>query len=1199
MTDTLLNYFNGDDLASSTWKNKYRSKGELSPDDMHFRMAKEFARIEDKYQKIEKDDYEDASFQAIEHLSNYCLKRKNLDTKKIYSLFKDFKYIIPQGSVMSQLGSESIGSLSNCFKGDVLVLTRDGWKPIGILANKSVEIMTKGGYWVYAPFKNYGKQQLWEIKLSNGYQEKILFATKDHRWAIFKKSKPNYIAEVKTTEQLKESLENKDSVTLYSTYAKQRNFKLSSVGIAHGITYGDGHTVKGDDNCNNITICSDLRKLGKYFPESYVSSDENNCKGGSDFYSGLPNYFRKLPDIRENKSYLYGWLAGYFAADGHITEDGSVMICSSKMFDIVFIKDVCGVLGIGCTEITQQTVISNLTNKEHTMYKCFIHKNHLSEDFFLLEKHKEKFNQTDKAPSRWKVISVKETQEIENVYCAEVPDTESFVIEGNILSMNCFVIGQPEDSYGGIFLKDQEQAQLMKRRGGVGLDISTLRPEGTLTSNAAKSSTGAVSFMHRFSNTTREVAQNGRRGALMLSMDVNHPDIMEFIKIKRDLLQVTGANISIKLNNEFMKAVENDEDYILRFPCDSDISYFSDEYIKANYGELHYIEDHKNDNNIIYTKTIKAKEYWNEIIKSAHNVAEPGLMFWNNMIEYSPDGVYPQFKQVTTNPCSEIAMQPYDACRLIAVNLFSFVKDPFTKKAKFDFEHFYKVNYEAMRLSDDLIDLELEHIERILKKIESDSESEKVKDVEKNLWLKVYNTANASRRTGLGFTALGDTLAALGLGYDSDNGLNIIENIMDTKLRSELDCTIDLAILRGTFKGWDENIEYGFIDKDGITTSKYGNEFYLFLYKNYPVQAKRMMQYGRRNVSWSTVAPTGTVSLMTQTTSGIEPLFQPFYTRRKKVNPNDKNVRIDFTDDNGDTWQEFAILHPKFKDWIYLSQNWDNKLEGKISFEQYLKTISQNELNELFKMSPWYGSTANDIDWIKRVKIQSVIQKYITHSISSTINLPKDVSLETVSEIYMKSWHKGLKGITVYRDGSRSGVLLSSNDNKPNNEFNSQDAVKRPQELQAETHYSVTKGIPYHVIIGLLNDKPYEVFIDNSDNKYSSKGTLIKESKGKYIFKNSEDSIEIKNFMSPEQQAITRLVSMSLRHRTDITFIVEQLQKIDGDMFDFVKSLSRVLKKYIPEGAKSTITCKECGSTNVVFEEGCMSCKDCGNSKCA
>ena len=428
---------------------------------------------------------------------------------------------------------------------------------------------------------------------------------------------------------------------------------------------------------------------------------------------------------------------------------------------------------------------------------------------------------------------------------------------------NCFVIGQPEDSYGGIFQKDEEMAQLMKRRGGVGIDISTLRPEGTYTSNAAKSSTGAVSFMHRFSNTTREVAQNGRRGALMISIDINHPDVMDFIKMKRDLTQVTGANISIKLNNEFMKAVENNEDYLLRFPCDV----YDNNNNKSlqllptlDYNVLEKIPESQS-NGVAYIKKIKAKEYWDEIIKSAHNVAEPGLMFEDNHVNYSPDGVYDQYRGITTNPCGEIFMQSYDACRLIAVNLYSFVNNPFTSEAEFDFKKFYEINYEAMRLSDDLIDLELEHIDRIINKIKSDPEKSFVKDREFVLWNRIKETAQASRRTGLGFTALGDTLAALGLKYDSDESLKIIEQIMYTKMESELDCTIDLAILRGTFEGWESNKEFTvFPDRDTDRPIRGRNQFYEFISKTFPNQCKRMQRWGRRNCSVSTVAPTGTVN---------------------------------------------------------------------------------------------------------------------------------------------------------------------------------------------------------------------------------------------------------------------------------------------------------------------------------------------------
>ena len=426
---------------------------------------------------------------------------------------------------------------------------------------------------------------------------------------------------------------------------------------------------------------------------------------------------------------------------------------------------------------------------------------------------------------------------------------------------NCFVIGTPEDSYGGIFKKDEEMAQLMKRRGGVGLDISTLRPKDTDVSNAAKTTTGAVSFMHRYSNTTREVAQNGRRGALMLSIDINHPDVMDFIKIKRDGTSVTGANISIKINNDFMKAVEKDEDYLLRFPCTNtnkelDVI-FKWEDTETPYNELVKLKHLDGNTNMspIYVKRIKAKEYWEEIVKSAHGYAEPGIIFIDNHHDYSPDGAYPQFKGVTTNPCGEIFMQPYDACRLIALNYYSFIDNPFTKDATFNSKKFYEVAYEAMRLSDNLIDLEIEHIDRIISKLNSDKEHENVKRTEIELWTKIRETAKASRRTGLGFTALGDALAALNYKYDSEEALLFIEQVSYLKMEAELDCTIDMAILRGTFDGWSKEKEFtNHPDIIGM------NDFYDFVLINFHTQAKRMMEYGRRNVSWSTVAPTGTVN---------------------------------------------------------------------------------------------------------------------------------------------------------------------------------------------------------------------------------------------------------------------------------------------------------------------------------------------------
>jgi ribonucleoside-diphosphate reductase alpha chain len=760
---------------------------------------------------------------------------------------------------------------------------------------------------------------------------------------------------------------------------------------------------------------------------------------------------------------------------------------------------------------------------------------------------------------------------------------------------NCFVIPSPSDSYGGILFSDEHLTQLMKRRGGVGVDISTLRPSGTDVKNAAKTSTGAISFMERFSNTTREVAQGGRRGALMLSIDINHPDVLDFIKVKRDLSRVTGANISIKLNDSFMKAVEANEDYILRFPCDFNENEF--DYLPIEQYEYNVLQEEINSHTDqkIYIKKIKAKEYWDELIKSAHNVAEPGLMYWDRMVNYSPDGVYPQFRQITTNPCSEIGMQAYDACRLIAVNLFSFVNNPFTDEAEFDYNKFYQINYEAMRLADDLIDLEVEHIDRILNKIKDDPEDWSIKQREFDLWTKIKETATASRRTGLGFTALGDTLAALNVGYDSEEGLHIIDSIMHTKMESELDCTIDLSILRGSFIGWNSKSEIEQVVRQGEhKISLYGlNSFYKMICSTFSEQAERMRIYGRRNLSFSTVAPTGTVSLMTQTTSGVEPLFMPYYTRRKKINPNDPASRVDFTDQNGDTWQEYFVLHPKFRDWLII------QIDNNFTVDEKSEMIFQMDsvvLSDWFKHSPWYGSTANDINWQQRVRIQSVIQRYITHSISSTVNLPNDVSEEEVSNIYMEAWKQGSKGITVYRDGSRSGVLVDSN-SKTKDEFTTHNAPKRPKELKAIAHTVKVKGVPYSVIVGLLDNKPYEVFcLINSTG--SGEGVVIKNKKANYDFCFGDMCVPLTSNLTDEEATITRLLSTSLRHGADIKFIVEQLHKTKGDITSFTTAISRVLNKYAGKMEIKGLLCQECGSDNIIFEEGCSKCLDCGSSKC-
>lgn len=786
--------------------------------------------------------------------------------------------------------------------------------------------------------------------------------------------------------------------------------------------------------------------------------------------------------------------------------------------------------------------------------------------------------------------------EIENHIYQLFKDFKYVVPQGSIMSTlgtdiiaslsNCWVAESPVDSYGGILKTDGDLAYYYKRRGGVGTDISNLRPNGTKTNNTSKSSTGAVSFMHRFSNTTREVAMNGRRGALMLSIDINHPDVMDFIKIKRDGTSVTGANISIKLNDEFMKAVENNEDYILRFPCDVPMKKERYEMMlsETEYNVLKSYVVPVSDS-IIYFKKVKAKEYWDEIIKSAKNHAEPGLMYWDNVLDNDPAAVYNQYTPTCSNPCGEQFLNPNDSCRLMALNLFSFVKNPFTENAIIDTDKLYNIVYEFTRLGDDLIDLELEYIQRIIDKIKSDPEADSIKRAELELWEKSYINTKAGRRIGLGITGLGDMLAALGTKYDSDYGLGIVNDIMELKLYAELDCTIDLAILRGTFEGFNASKEFLYSKNlKGEYAIDGKNNFYQLIVEKYPDLAEKMIKYGRRNVSWSTIAPTGSVSILTQTTSGCEPLFQPFYMRRKKINPNEEGVRVDFIDEIGDCWQEFPVLHPKFKDWIIATGKDENSEEW-----------TENYLLGCFKESPWYKSTANDIDWVRRNEMQSILQKYTTNAISSTINLPSTVTEGEVSDIYFSGWKLGLKGQTVYVDGSRSGVLVTNTDKKET--FSYHDAPKRPKDLIAEVHHTNIKKIPHNVIVGLLDNKPYEIFIDNN-NSMSGIGVIIKKKKGNYFFKQGDITVDITSNLSDEQAAISRLVSTSLRHGTDIKFIVEQLNKIDGDLFGFTKGLARVLKKYIPDGTKSTVTCNDCGSDNVIFEEGCNKCLDCGSSKC-
>jgi len=526
------------------------------------------------------------------------------------------------------------------------------------------------------------------------------------------------------------------------------------------------------------------------------------------------------------------------------------------------------------------------------------------------------------------------------------------------------------------------------------------------------------------------------------------------------------------------------------------------------------------------------------------------------------------------------------------MNLYSFVLEPFCANARIDWQKLYEVAYEQLVLGDNLVDLEVEHVDRIIDKIKKDPEPETIKQTELELWTKVRSEALAGRRVGAGITALADMIAALGLKYDSEEALLVIDQVMKTKMQAELDATIDMAIKRGCFKDFDSVKEFGEYETEyGKTIDDPKNSFYNNILINFPEECSKMYQYGRRNVNWSTIAPAGSVSILTQTSSGCEPVFMPYYMRRKKVNPNDKNVRVDFVDQNGDCWTEFPVVHPKFKYWI----------EDVRICPNFAEELSNEALLDYFKESPYYGSTANDIDWKRRVQIQSILQQYTTNAISSTLNLPSTITVNEVKDIYMMSWEHGLKGQTIYRDGCRTGVLVADNKNNES-AFEYRDAPKRPKVLQCDPYNVVSGGENYHVFVGLFDGKPYEVFARRDDMKLDRdepRGLLIKAAKGAYKFESERLTFEnVVANMTDSQEAMTRLISTALRHGADIKFIVEQLSKTEGNLTSFSKVIARILKKYIPEGAQSTTTCHDCGGHNVIFEEGCMSCKDCGSSKC-
>jgi ribonucleoside-diphosphate reductase, adenosylcobalamin-dependent len=735
---------------------------------------------------------------------------------------------------------------------------------------------------------------------------------------------------------------------------------------------------------------------------------------------------------------------------------------------------------------------------------------------------------------------------------------------------NCFVIGNegPSDSYGGVMKIDQEQVQLMKRRGGVGHDLSHIRPKGSPVKNSALTSTGIVPFMERYSNSTREVAQDGRRGALMLSVSINHPDSESFIDAKMTEGKVTGANVSVKIDDEFMRAVINDEEYEQKYPV--------------------YSDEPKN------RKQINARQLWNKIVHNAWKSAEPGILFWDTIIRESVPDCYADkgYRTVSTNPCGEIPLCPYDSCRLLAINLYSYVQNPFTKGAFFDFPLFRKHVAIAQRIMDDIIDLELEKIDAILDKVHEDPESEEVKGVEIRLWEKIKQKAKEGRRTGVGITAEGDMLAALGLRYGSEEATDFAVDIQKTLAVEAYRASVHLAKDRGTFKIYD-------------TRREENNPFIKRLREADPDMYAEMVKYGRRNIACLTIAPTGTTSLMTQTTSGIEPVFLPVYKRRRKVNPNDQNVRIDFVDESGDSYEEFIVFHHKFADWM--------KANGYDTTKRY----TDEEIDELVAQSPYYKATSNDIDWVAKVRMQGQVQKWVDHSISVTVNLPSDVTEELVGNLYIEAWKSGCKGCTVYRDGSRAGVLVSNKDKKQTADSNEMPA-KRPMELDADVVRFQNNKEKWIAFIGLYNGRPYEIFTGIADDeegimlpKAVTSGKIVKhydaEGNSRYDFqfqnkrgfKTTVEGLSYK--FDKEYWNYAKLISGVLRHGMPVHQAVELVASMEFDnenINTWKNGVERALKKYIPNGTEATgEKCENCGSP-VVYQEGCLICKTCGTSKC-
>lgn len=738
---------------------------------------------------------------------------------------------------------------------------------------------------------------------------------------------------------------------------------------------------------------------------------------------------------------------------------------------------------------------------------------------------------------------------------------------------NCFVIGNEQDSYGGIFRTDEEQVQLMKRRGGVGHDLSHIRPKGSPVMNAALTSTGVTGFMERYSNSTREVAQDGRRGALMLSISIKHPDAEHFIDAKMERGKVTGANVSVRIDDEFMKAAMSGTQYRQQYPVDSTTP--------------------------IMCKDIDAGVLWKKIIHNAWKSAEPGVLFWDTIIRESVPDCYADlgYKTISTNPCGEIPLCAYDSCRLVAINLYSYVEEPFTSASRFNFEKFRDHVAKAQRIMDDIIDLEIEKIDAILAKIDHDPEAMDIKGVERRLWMKIRKTCIEGRRTGLGITAEGDMLAALGYTYGTDEAIRFSEEVHRILALSAYRSSVDMARERGPFEIYD-------------TTKELNNPFIQRLRESDDTLYRDMVRYGRRNIALLTIAPTGTTSLMSQTTSGIEPAFMIHYKRRRKINPNDLSRKSTFVDEVGDHWEEYHVFHHRFLTWL-IANGHDPAM---------IQTYDDQELDRLIRLSPYHKATADDVDWVQKVKMQGAIQRWVDHSISVTVNIPEETTEEMVRLIYETAWSSGCKGCTIYRDGSRSGVLVSSDHTSEKKEvsFTETKAPRRPSHLEARVIRFQNNKEAWIAVIGLYEGRPFEIFTGRADESfllpsYVTEGVVIKarddngDKRYDFRFKDKDGyniTIEgLSRSFNKEYWNYAKLISGILRHGMPIPFVVDLVESLNVPE-DYIntwkKGVARALKQFVPDGSKaSRAECKKCGDPEgLIYKEGCLTCKSCGFSEC-